>query len=348
VASAFRIIELDAQGKETGVRFDWDSVTQTSPRGAWEYALKLRTSREDYTGAGDKGLSPVTEQILGPVLEPFTLEGVWKNRWAGDGFADATRQAFEALIMRGNRVSIAIDNLKFDGLITDLVITYRRTWEIGYRFTVSPHTFNTARDAAPLRPRQLENPSDTYAEAARFVAAIQAAQAAMPRTQLSGALYTDAAAQIAAINVSLAAVEAVVADRVLTVSDSGNGLDRLAQSFVALRDAAALLPPLFAASSSSTAIAYQATLAELRYETWKRTLAFYARSLMNLCHEAAEEYRIRVDGAFQALYWPRYGESLYGIALRFYGTTERWRDIFHVNALTTFVLDGTQVLYIPT
>jgi hypothetical protein len=103
-------VQQQANGKftELATKFTWSRETQTSPRNVWEYKIKLRTVREDYPG-----VNVPTEQVLGWNFEPFDLEGIWDDRYAGEGFAEKTRVSMEQLIQRGNPVRVEFESVSF-------------------------------------------------------------------------------------------------------------------------------------------------------------------------------------------------------------------------------------------
>lgn len=325
-------------------KFVWDRETQSSPRNAWEYALKLRTVREDYSGGNF-----VTEQVLGWNFEPFTLEGVWDDRYAGAGFAEGNRLAWEAMFTRGPTVRLEFEGIQIVGLITHFAITYRQQFRQGYAFTFSPHVRddNTIVD---LAPRAISNPDDYRVQAQAIVEQAKEFHLAAPREYLVGTIWAGVDAVVTDWDNKMTDVAAIVANRILVAdpaSQAVNSVARLAQQFTDLATSAGSMLDLVGALPSDTSLSFESALNNLNLECWSRGLAFQARALLTMATQAAQELSQRVDSSTRALYRPHAEESLYAISNRFYNTPHRWRDIQARNNLTGIVLDGTELLIIP-
>src|SRR5438445_9385667 len=83
------------QSAGQGVQFTFSEAGRSLPRNDWTVARKIRVKRRDYAGTDIP-----TEQVLGSNFEPFTLEGVWDNRYNGGttaNFAEDTLHAFEEM-----------------------------------------------------------------------------------------------------------------------------------------------------------------------------------------------------------------------------------------------------------
>ena len=125
--------------------FQWTAGNRNMPQNSWEFGGRLRTNRIDYPGADRP-----TEQVLGANYTPFTLVGRWSNKFNQTvpleqrqnnvgNYAEEEMTKFENMCRRGNIVEIEFQGIKIQGLITEWKFTYRRRWDIGYSFTVSPH-----------------------------------------------------------------------------------------------------------------------------------------------------------------------------------------------------------------
>lgn len=346
----FKITELrqTASGTFTELpnQFVWNADGQSSPRGEWDFALKLRTVREDYVGT-----SIPTEQVLGYNFEPFTLEGIWDDKYNQPGFAQQMRRAMEALVSRGNLVRLELEDINVVGLITNLRIKYRTSFRIGYAFTVSPHFRENGRGDT-VAPRAVSNPDDYAVQAQAIVDQAQDIQDEAPSEYMTGTLFPDVSALVADWQDRLDTISSIVSNRVILVQDnprerSVSSVARLAQAFTDLGTSAGSVMTALANSPTSTSLSYQGGLNTLQFAAWSRGLGFQARALRVLSAKAAAELRLRVDPTALALYRPSAGESLYAISNRFYNTPHRWRDIYERNGLFGLTLTGTETLIIP-
>lgn len=346
--SSFRIIELtqsaDGSLNESGTRFEWDVETHTLPEQPWSFGGELRTTRTDYRGSDEPA-----EQVLGPNFTPFTLQGAWKDRWAGDGFANRTWKAFEAMCWRGNLCRVQFEDVSFVGLIKNWNFPYRRKSDVGYTFTVSPHTRDGKKNERNvLGPEQLEPPDSFVARAAKVVEGAQEIQAAAPSAYMEGTLHADAGAIVSDWAGRIDSINAVVATRVLAPNGSGpNSIARLAQGFQGLAASAGQMRETLLVSSAFDDLPYQTPVLSALFEAWSRGLKSSARQLAVISYLAALELQRRIDPLAVALYRPSRGESLYAISSRFYSTPHRWRDIAERNNLEALTLSGTELLVIP-
>jgi hypothetical protein len=374
----FSIIELipsdDASGTQrTGVRFDWDRQTHTKPVDAWEMPVKLRTHRQDYPGTDEPD-----EQVLGPMFEPFTLNGDWKDRWAGAGYAMATWKAFEALAKRGNKCKFQHGPIEVVGLITDFVPKYRRKWDIGYSFTVSPHFREGQREQDRQQVQKASTPIVDHSERVQAtVRTLKLIHTLAPIHAIKGTLHADVTAKLLDWTVRATSIARILESRTLFARGAGvaqigsrssvagfagstvlgdtlssienttdrpvNTVSRMLQAFDGLRASAASL--LDVTRSVTTAQLFHAdTMLEMSFDSWVKLMGAQARALVVQCYEAAQELRRRATPDAVALYRPRAGESLYSIQNKF---GVNWRLIYDRNNLTNLELEGTEVLVIP-
>lgn len=357
MSSLFTIVELTeaSQGDGTytfvdsGVRFEWDSARQSSPREGWPYGVKVRTRREDYVGA-----DLPTEQVLGVNFKPFTLKGAWLDKYNFGGFAEQTRVAFEQMTMRANLVRVTYDQQTFVGLITDLDLVYRTPWRCEYAFTVSPHYRNAGGDARGQKTivggLGATDPQSYADQAAALALQARQTHQGAPVLFMLGGLYTGVGASVDALAQRTNTIQAILNTRVLTTApatDTVNSFSRVVQAFNGLvSDSRAILDQL-GSTPTSTGLAFESALTVLEFEEWARELGNDARKMIVLATAAAADLATRVTPSTLALYKPYAGESLYAISTRFYGTPTRWRDIFDANNLTSFTLSGLELLTVP-
>lgn len=356
--SEFVITELRSRdGVTTGapgaepVRFSWTAAGRSAPRGSWEFGIEQKTVREDYPGAA----SPV-EQVLSSNFTEFTLQGVWDDRYNptsdDTSFATTTWRAFEALVARGSLCRFEHGVVSIVGLIKDAKFNYKRADLIGYQFTVSPHYRaegalaaqggGRKKSVAAMRPmteyRDLVN---DYRDATAVV------MAGGPFNSMSPELTATTKARVASIDATTTDLVETIRLRISSGTERLDGLRRAAASFAVLKGEVAALVTDLAVARSDLELAYDDAKEILDFDTWSRDLAAYARAMYRLSHEAELELARRVQPKAMAVYEPHAGESLYSISIRFYGRGDLWRVIADRNGLTTFTLQGTEVLIIP-
>lgn len=347
VKRQFKVTELLPSG-DGGARFVWDRDTQSSPQNAWEYAVSLRTVKEHYPGVS----ANPTEQVLGWNYDDFDLEGKWDDRYAGAGFAEATRIAMEALIKRANKARLEFEGLNIVGLLTKLTITYRTKYLIRWVLHFSPH-YREGDEQVALAPPAVANPNTYQVQASAIYQAMQDTHSQAPKQYIGGTTFGDVALQLATVGSAVGTISSIVADRVLLVqvpaagSQPVSSLARLAQAFSTLQSGAQAMLTLTKLPSDTTLMVSQA-VPTLALEAWARGLAYQSRAMVYLAWKASQDLTTRVDPTALALYRPRAGESLYAISNRFYQTPNRWRDIYERNRLSTFTLTGYETLVIPS
>lgn len=328
-------------------KFVWTADTYTAPRGGWQFGLTLRTIREDYPGVSGNP----TEQVLGWLFDPFTITGRWDDRYAGEGFAEKTRVAFEQMVQRGNLVRIEFEEVRVVGLITNFLPTYIRKYQIDYSFTLSPH-YRDKQDTVSIAPQAIANP-DRYAKDNE--AAINKAIDIFtngPKEYMNVNIYNTILSSINTWSDQIKTINSITQARVLAVADPRNSpvnsIARLAQSFTTLQESASAMLEATANMGTSTSLAFDNALNVLAFEVWVRELSFQARVIILNSSIAAEQLRERVDRDAMALYRPHASESLYAISNLFYHTPFLWREISERNNLHHFVMTGEELLIIPS
>jgi hypothetical protein len=350
MSSAFVIEELRYDGISRryevapgGKRFEWTTENRAKPLSGWPYELVVDTVRDNMPGASE----PV-EQVLGSHYEPFRLNGRWDDRYAGPGFAVRTCESLEELAASAAPVRVSWEHIVFIGILKSVKPTHRRTWLIDYDFEISPHrkgsdpgrSFDAAK-AAPVRDY-----GQLVLQLAREMTTLHALA---PTRYIAGSLHADVSILVAAVTTKAEQIGAVIDGRVLAFDDTvTNSLGKVVSDLEVLRQAAMAIPAALASAGTSTAIYFANTLIEAEFDAWSRGLGTQARSLAVLAREASDELARRVVPNAKALYRPRAGESLYDIAIMFFGTSTMWRAIAEANALYQLELDGTELLTIPS
>ncbi len=332
---------------ETPAKFEWDAKTQSSPRQAWEWVLRMRTVRTEYPGT-----ERPTEQILGPHYEPFDLSGVWDDRYAGSGFAKETLDAFEAMVKRGRLVTVQFEDISFEGIITNFKPSYHRKYQIGYSFTLSPHAKNgdgpvTNEPNKSWVESADVNPDTMSDRIKNIIIAASLIHLDAPKIFINGSLHATVSTALGVWVSHANTINSILANQVISTADEVNSFARLTQSFVALKQSAIDMLPELRSQSTTTALAFEGPVPVLDFESWARGLSRAARELVVAAHESARNLARFTASRPLALYRPRAGESLYNVSIRFFGTPHRWKDIYDRNGLFEFTLDGSEILVIP-
>jgi hypothetical protein len=351
-----------------GAKFSWSAAKHSMPFKPWSFGGQQRTVRVDYPG----GDSP-TEQVLGPNYTPFTLNGVWVDKFnpletllakknsRGDqvltnassvvGYAKETMQAFEAMCRRGNLIRLSFQDIKIEGLITNWEFSYEHEGKIGYSFTVSPHQ-RPGGDQITNRPlRQVvKDPFTSAKDIQNSVDAMQDMQDVTDAQRiLKGQTFEESKTLLQELTDGAQEMSDLINQRSI-------GEDSISPA-LALRKAIAVSSAIIgtcsdiitglAALKSDTAVAFQDAIAVLRFETWTRGLSAQARVTIFNTHETRESFTKQTDPNAIALYRPFKNESLYSISQKFYGTPYNWRLIKERNKLTSSNLTGQELLVIP-
>ena len=361
----FVIEELDVLGGATPPngyqRFEWSAAKRSMPLRPWRFGLDQRTVRTDYAGSGDP-----SEQILGPSFTEFSLSGRWDDRYnprgeipdgasgaeayaAVGGYAVAEWKRFEALVARGNPVRITFEDITVQGVIKNATFDYHYRAKIGYSFTVSPHHrapggfFSSKRS-----PRSTLNATQLRDEVAVPMDEAAVIWSLAPQAAMAGTIYLEAEAVVDQWADLLGQIDAGIEQRTLTPElEPYSSLLRLAALFYTVATSAQSMIELLKGEDSTTAVGYLDVGAVTAFDEWSRGLMFFARQLIVAGRRAAADISQRAEPNAIGLYRPQFGEHLYSISNRFYGTAHNWRIIAERNHLLTTVLDGTELLIIP-
>jgi hypothetical protein len=350
-----------------GAKFSWTAAKRSMPFKPWNFGGQQRTIRVDYPG----GDSP-TEQVLGPNFTPFTLSGVWIDKFnplgllqtgkGADpvstqasgivGYAKETMQAFEAMARRGNKIRLSFQDVAIEGLITAWEFSFEHEGKIGYSFTFSPHQ-RPGGDQITNRPlRQVvKDPFTSAKDIQNSVDYMQAKQnVADAQRILKGQTFEENKSLLQQLQDGAKEMSDLINQRSTSTDDA-------LSPALALRKAVAISSSIIGTSSdiitglaglkSDTAVAFQDAMAVLRFEVWTRGMSAQARVTIFNTHETRESFTKQTDPNAIALYRPFKNESLYSISQKFYGTPYNWRLIKERNRLTSSNLTGTELLVIP-
>ena len=350
------ISELSRVGQSlqpTGVEFKFGRENFSAPRGPQNFGVQLRTSRQDLPGSEEP-----TEQVLGWNYTPFTVTGVWDDRYAGTGFAERTRRDFEDMVKRGNPVRYQFEQVAFIGLITNLQINYRRQDQQGYSFTISPHFRHegeTVRQNPNSRRKIVFDPKQSVAKARRALELLKADQelarlkrASLVQSKLKSGLFADINSSIDDIETSITSAEGTVNNQILKPGqDAANALNRAAQTMNSAKTAVSALLSKTRSIGVSSYLATSSLIDSLKYETWHRSLSGSARLFQVAAERARQDLAFRAKPKPKRLHRVKQGESLYQISNLYYGTPHQWRELAKINHLNSVVLEGGELLEIP-
>ena len=339
------------------VRFEWDSDHRSSPVQPWSGGVHQRTARVDYPGAD----SP-TEQVLGPNFKPFTLSGRWQDKYnggavsfvvadlGGQGFAIKTFNAFLAMVRRGNMVEISFKSLTFLGIITDFDWDYRREYDIGYSFTVSPHRRPGADELA--RPPSPRVTRDARTLSKKIEERVKTDMAAIAENKQPNQIAGDTSFQTKALRFAVEAAsdqfKTIIGSRVLEIDSlSDLSVRRAIAAADLLVDRAKAQITKLSNLKTDASLMYQTPLGVLNFEVWARGTSGAARLTVFDSHDASRQLNEQADPDALALYQPFKNESLYSISNRFYNTPHNWRLIKQRNRLPSSNMTGTELLVIP-
>ena len=344
--SVFIITELRRTGagilESTPTVLRWTSGEHSAPRGQIEHALSVKTVRQEVPGSEE----PV-EQVLAATWQPFPLDGVWDDRYAGAGFAARAYDEVARLVQRASLVRLQLDRLSFVGIITELKLGYRTRDRIAWSIVVSPHRNETVGE---VRPRDtsvsaIRPVAHHVAVATSTVDTLTAAHADAGSIPMATDLHAEAGEDLDALGAvtsklraaSEAGFEEEAAQRLLGVS----------ALFRAVRGAAQAIPQRFARARSTAQVAYGDVVQTLRFEAWARTAGADARRAIWGAEKASTDLRVQARQRPRAVHRARAGESLKRISQRYYGTADGWRAIYEANNLASLTLVGTEELVIP-
>lgn len=337
----------------TGVEFRFAKENFTAPRGPQAFGVELRTSRQDLPGSEE----PV-EQVLGWHYTPFTVTGVWDDRYAGAGYADQTRNDFQDMVKRGNIIHYNFEQVSVYGLIKNFSTNYKRKDLQGYSFTMSPHFRvegeSVRVDTNPDR-KVTQDPKTSVLKARAALDALKAAQAlataaANSRVQslLNSGIFSTLNSAIDTVETHITNAENIVNNEILKPGqDAANVLNRGAQAMASVKTACSTILSTTRHIAASVLMSVDTISETLKLETWGRGVASFTRDLVVQAEQSRLDFVYRAQPKPARLHRVRQGESLYQISNTYYGTPHHWRDILNANHLSTILLTGGELLVIP-
>lgn len=351
----FTITELMPDGREIR-RFGWTAdLTPPSgfkggaravPKKTWDIGGKQRNNRIDYPGSDGEP----TQQILGYVRDDQTFKGRWDDRHNFPGYAKQTMLEFEELVARGNRVRIQYASQVFVGVIVEHSAPYLMERLIDYSFTLSVHRRGHDELLASLEgfgvgPIPIGQSVDNVES---YVLAMEEIDGDRPQ-HIVGELGDTVANAMNDLSVGLGVLQASLDNTEVTVvvDDAITPFRRLSTQLRSIRGASIDTVQSTYDARSDVSLATKDAINALNFEVWTRGIRENGRRLSSVCYDTALEVEERDAPAAQSLYRPFAGQSIYAVALRFFGTADAWRLIAERNSLRTITLTGDELLVIP-
>lgn len=341
----FSVTELRRTGQgviePTLVQFRFDAKSHTAPVTELAPILRVTTKRDEPVGSTE-----VVEQVLVAAWQPFSIKGHWDDKWAGFGFAQNTLLEFRKLVARGSLVRIEFEELSLEGIITEFAPHYIRRTRIEWEFTFSPHKFGDGEARVGLIVQPTSRPTREHvAEAERIAGLLADAREAARSIPQTGTSLADVGEELGQIDINIGAAR-ISSDRGIEV-DAVRQLTSLAARFRGIRDGTQRVVNSLTKLRSDSHVAFDDAIATLRFDVWVKNSAADGRRLAVRSSDAERDMRLQAAARPRAIYRPFAGESLYAIAIRFYGSPEDWRRIYSANRLSSLRLEGTEELLIP-
>lgn len=349
-AAVFTIVELRPTGQAE--RFDWTSATspvkgtrggaRAAPLGPWTMGVTQHLVRTDYPGA-----RVPSHQVLGARRKPFTIHGHWQDKYNFPGYAEETQQRFEEMVERGHVVRFQMGRHVLEGIVEDYEPEVVGSWLINYSFTVSVNrrAGKQQLQRSPLGPL---NTVERFNDVDLAVAALQEANASIPKGTLTGSTAADVALALANATAARSGLAGTLDQLGVHVPELPTAqFPRIATQFRTVGAGAQQVVDALTEVRSDVEVAYQTAKSVIDFELWSRSMRFFGRLLIGRCADGAADTEERASPNAERLYRPSEGESLYKIARKMLGKAEAWRQIADRNGLSTFVMTGDEVLIIP-
>lgn len=330
--------------QDAGVKRTLGSGYYAAPQGPWENTIKLRTKRTDYPG-----VSRPSEQVLGANHEPFTLTGMWDDRYNFEGYARKTWRDMESVVTRGNLCRFQYDDIVYHGIITDLQTSYRGAWRIDYTITVSPHYKEIDPGSAQQYAQQtVMTTGDVYDRADQAVANLQQANQDRVDARFTASVLADVDANIQRVDTARTTVAlSLDAANLNPLAKPITQWNKFASQFVEMQVAAESVITTTSPLRADLDIISPSAVVMLSFESWQRSLRASARLVRFESIRAIKEMRKRFKPRVARLYRPSEGESIFAVSNRFYGTPTAWRLIAERNRIAYYEFTGDEILVIP-
>lgn len=344
----------DGTLEDTPSVFRFSGREHSSALGELSMNLKVTSVRKEMPGS-----NTVVEQALAATWQPFEIQGEWDDKWGNRApsgtpglttprtgpFAMFMFTEFAEMVSRMPIVRFELDTLSFVGLLTDLTVVYRTATKIAWRVTLSPHQNETLVDYSQKRiekrqsiPKWLSDIADRRVALNASLARVQAMSLKTPRISA----FVLAMNEINAMcdRLDKLGFDTFQSDTVKKLLLLATTLRRVAKSCENVINTLKTI-------TSADDVAWDGILETFLHLEWRADGLSVAWLMLGLSNEAAKDMERRAAQQPKALYYPKPGESLERISVKFYGTPDNWRQIYDRNHLSTIVMQGTEELIIP-
>ncbi len=348
------ITELAQAGdsfRDGAVQFKWTGPEHSSAQGNLELWLKVNTSRREIPGGNQ-----VVEHVMAATWQPFTLNGEWDDKWANrslingivrtGSFAKTMYEEFSRFVARKPTVRLQIGILSLVGVITDFRPTYVRDTKFLWSITFSPHVNETTSESkAGPRPAEKQSitkwASDTDEMVVRINDLTDGISSTALKTERSDAMVDT----LLEMNDAMDRIQRISSSDLS--SDATNKLLLMASTFRRMRGAGLQIGLALKRITSELDIAYDDALWSVRHAAYLHDSITESWALAGLSLRAEKDMRERARAKPRAIHYPKRGESLERISVKYYGTPDNAMMIFKFNRLDSLVFDGTEELIIP-
>lgn len=347
--AVWRVVELQRTGqgvlveREDGAVFEWTGSNHAAPHATVEITRRVNTVREVYPGTEQ----PV-EQVLSSELSPFSLRGVWDDKFGGEGFAAAQEAAFNAMVGRGSLVRVEFEQLRLVGIFHSYTRGLVHNTRVTYEVTFSPH-FEEGRGATAREGRLIQTTPRANRQIAQQtnedVDGVSSAVAEADSLVLGDDSKVDAQDAVSEVillqtDINEAATAGI---RDNAVDDLRNQRDRYRQQ----QTLAGGLTVQYVATRDTGVLAFRSAGTVLSFETYSRGTRSAARSLLVSANDGAVELDARIATAPRLIERPPVGESVYTVAGRHFASPEDWRLVAEVAGVSELEFDGQAEFVIP-
>lgn len=337
----------DGRFVDTNNVFRWTSEEHASAQDDIELHLMVKTVRKEMPGSNE-----VVEHALSATWQPFDVHGEWDDKWGNrrspsgaltGAYAKSMFTAFATMVSRMPTVRFEIDALSFVGLITNFKPVYRRQAKIGWVFTISPHQNETVQvpqikdnTSQPIA-KWVQDATDTNSSINTSFDGIKNFSLKTPRVSRFNEVLSELNDAVSRLNtVSSQGFDTDTSRKLLLLATT---FRRVRGACIKIQDSLKLL--------TSDEIAFTDVILQMAHAGWIAQTITDSWKLSGLSKQAELDVRKQARQKPKAIYYPKAGESLERISLKFYGTADHWRAIYDKNNLSSLILVGNEQLFIP-
>ncbi len=319
-----------------------------------------------------------TQQVLGPREQPTTMQGMWKSRFiAGSMIRNGDKQAittafqavqlFEGLRRSGKQVRVQWLGEVRSGIIKRFSAKFERehdvAWELEFEWSsVDDETAPRAVvEASAPAGNDLFKLLNTVEDVLTLAPDLAASFAASIVTEINNvrdgiATVVDAFRAIETLvnlpTTILGSLSSATAALVRQISEMCRRIGGDRSSAVDILTAVQVKGAFTAAASpgrnqTGAAAASSAAVGELEFETWRRTLVATLNNLRFQLQALQEDATNRVQPRTTRIVVVAEGQTLYSLAVRYYGSADFANFLAAANRLTSIVVPFGFRLRVP-